>query len=959
MGLRTTSNRRPRQVLPAPPPLRRAALVVALLAAAVAAPILAVVTAASASAPPVTYSSQITIPAPPASNFSGASAGGDGWAVALSSTQLFNVFHHQTYLAVNCHNQSDASTCAGYPKTITDTSGNGFSTSGQPGLYLDQATGHLFVYATRISDSTAGVVCIDTTQPASDADPFCGFTPLSAVGDAPLNSAGWSGITDPALVGSDWYAFNDVAGTPSGTKDELMCFDVSTGAACAAQPYQVALGTTSVALPTPSPGIVASGGLVVIEVDNSSNLELTCFDPSTGTTCAGSWPAAASTYAGGDPFPLLDSSGNETGVCVPNGSDPCFNLSGASVTTPLGLGSVVTQDATWDGTAAVVGTNIYVPNGNDNSVQCYDFATDASCANFPLALGNLSLLYTVNPDPYRPTCLWVNSNGGTDQIQSFDAITGGTCAQAPIRIQASSFVAPQVACVPSSFTSLQVLSPSPSGYTSGTVSFESSNFLPIAGVGTYNLDSTGSVDLSSLALPTTDALPQFVLTLSGVSGGLGSVTVQISWAGSYDPSCVTPSATVSGATAPGAPTGVGATGVSGGSSVSWTVPGSDGYSPIESYLVTARTSSGASLGTCTATAPATSCTVGGLPDGGPYSFSVVAVNAVGDSPVATGSGYAGVPAAPQPPTAVQASAGVGSASVSWAAPSDTGSEALSSYLVTAYDASGSPAGSCSATPPATSCTVSGLTAGEAYTFAVEAVNSVGSSAPSAPSTPAIPLAPPASTPQPPSPPTAPPAPSLLHSSLQAGSRHSASLVVNWSAVPSSAGGALEYLVTVEPGGKTCTSTSTSCTVSGLVPGVSYSYTVVASAGGASSESTPLDAGSPRLTAKAAPLRITPSSAPVALRCADQSCIGTASISVARPLMRHGFQVGWRHLVLASTRVELAAGQRLTLKLIDTLLGKKLLPRQIRWWMAHQPRFRVTLTTSIVGRPTGHRPVYLR
>src|SRR4051812_21557894 len=64
--------------------------------------------AGAAQSAPVTYSATITVPAPPASNFAGSSGGGDGWGVGLTSTQLFNVFHHSSITQVNCHNQSDA-----------------------------------------------------------------------------------------------------------------------------------------------------------------------------------------------------------------------------------------------------------------------------------------------------------------------------------------------------------------------------------------------------------------------------------------------------------------------------------------------------------------------------------------------------------------------------------------------------------------------------------------------------------------------------------------------------------------------------------------------------------------------------------------------------------------------------------------------------------------------------------
>ena len=45
------------------------------------------------------YSETQTIPVPPASNYAG-SGGGDGWAVALSDTQVFNVLHHSGSLNV-------------------------------------------------------------------------------------------------------------------------------------------------------------------------------------------------------------------------------------------------------------------------------------------------------------------------------------------------------------------------------------------------------------------------------------------------------------------------------------------------------------------------------------------------------------------------------------------------------------------------------------------------------------------------------------------------------------------------------------------------------------------------------------------------------------------------------------------------------------------------------------------
>ena len=95
---------------------------------------------------------------------------------------------------------------------------------------------------------------------------------------------------------------------------------------------------------------------------------------------------------------------------------------------------------------------------------------------------------------------------------------------------------------------------------------------------------------------------------------------------------------------------------------------------------------------------------------------------------------AGTP--PDAPTAVTARAADGSAIVRWTPPLFTGGQPLLSYLVTAS----SGGATCSATPPATSCSVSGLNDGVPYTFRVTATTADGTSGPSDPSAAVTPLA---------------------------------------------------------------------------------------------------------------------------------------------------------------------------------------------------------------------------
>lgn len=481
-----------------------------------------VVVSPRASAATTTYSAEETIPVPPASGFQG-SGGGDGWAVALTPTAVFNVHHHNSTISVACRKQVDASQCwTAQTKEATDTTGRRFSTL-HPGLHMDQTTGFLYVYGTRDADGVGGVVCLDTAVADADPNPFCGFTALTAPGQS---SYGY--LTNGVSVGHNFYAVDHDNGSGVGAK--VLCFDAATAAACPGQPYSADVGSGSAG---GSANTISAIG-VRLYLPSSGNIG--CFDTASATECAGAWPAAASTGYGA-PFPRLDASGAAIGVCNPDGTVPCFDLSGSVVPTPAGLASTVGYTQYWNGPALSLGPRIYVPSGTTDTVACYDYATEATCQNFPHAVPGASYMYTVNPDPQRPTCIWVNADNGPAQIQNFDAFGGVGCGEGPIRVLASSIVVNSPECTPTTYSSLAVLEPTRTQYGSGFVAFEDGSGQPLPGVGDVSINDAGVADLRGLDLNTAAGLPHFLITLTDPVGTPGSVTVRLTWTGEEASAC--------------------------------------------------------------------------------------------------------------------------------------------------------------------------------------------------------------------------------------------------------------------------------------------------------------------------------------------------------------------------------------------------------------------------------------
>ena len=186
-----------------------------------------------------------------------------------------------------------------------------------------------------------------------------------------------------------------------------------------------------------------------------------------------------------------------------------------------------------------------------------------------------------------------------------------------------------------------------------------------------------------------------------------------------------------GVQAPSAATSVSAAAGDTSAQVSWNAPTDNGGSPITGYTITS-TPGGI---TTTVDGAATTATVSGLTNGTSYTFTVIATNAVGDSPASVPSNQitpAGVPDQVNKPTATS---GDRSATISWAKPAGNGSP------ITAYTITSTPGGITKTVDvDVTTATVAGLTNGTSYTFTVIATNAVGDSPASTPSNAVTPAA---------------------------------------------------------------------------------------------------------------------------------------------------------------------------------------------------------------------------
>mgnify|MGYP003325510324 FL=1 len=479
------------------------------------------------------------------STFQGTS-GGDGWDVFFgtgpAAGRVFNIFHHSGGdFTMDCHLR-DGTPCWSslFVANRVDSATTYYTSAHSTGFYVASRDSIYSFVANGNGD--LGIYCVKSVSTSAPVDCTTPFTPLAAgVGAADSRSS--NGAADAVQIGTKVFARG------FGTGMDMLCFDLSTAAACTNQPYS--LGQPS------GDGQFGDNRLMLLDTNIYFNTGdyVGCFDTVTDGLCAGFNSGALISLPGtstGALFYTTDAQGTPNQFCGYN-AGTCWLFDGTAGTWPSGLATGISSSAV-DGWGIFYNENTHLYYLNGDNAACFDFATNADCANYtPPRLGGYA--YTIRQDPSNNWCLWSNSDDGA--IVTFSPQSGASpCVPPrPAVIVPYAQAVPRMACTDAgrvvSWGSLTITPPGTEPVTQARVTVQDSAGAAISGWTDIVPDAQGVIDLHSLTVAQTGLHPTYEVYYQDASDPTGTT-------GTFTYSAVAPQLCASVKTvADPCPTGIG------------------------------------------------------------------------------------------------------------------------------------------------------------------------------------------------------------------------------------------------------------------------------------------------------------------------------------------------------------------------------------------------------------------
>ena len=367
---------------------------------------------------------------------------GDAWSIAFSKDAVYSFMHagvsNDGSSAIDCYSRATGNECPNFPFSLDDPTYGVMQA--QTYMYYDASSSHLFalIKSSLNSVSSFGLVSIDVSTSTPSISNFTVF------GTGNSGNVFGSPLTDGKLY---LYSGESSSSASASEAGKIYCYNVVSQSACAHPVIDMSSLTPGSA---PAEG---SWGLNASWVGNhffygDSNGAINCVDLTTAAPCnfGGVFSATGNSLSNSDytteVIPYISSNNEISGFCY-NGTTGvvCENWAGTSLTVSSDLQSFLTNtNLTTDGgsfrpngtvwtPANIIGSRLYaVDEAAATLVYCYDFATAATCPNYPYTPNNPNEVYNVQSDPFYPGCIWAISDGYNDpaaiRLQTFNGSTG-------------------------------------------------------------------------------------------------------------------------------------------------------------------------------------------------------------------------------------------------------------------------------------------------------------------------------------------------------------------------------------------------------------------------------------------------------------------------------------------------------------------------------------------------------